>query len=147
MRGHRIGWRGTLAERLEQRVEPEPNSGCWLWMGPVNSSGYGTISYNGKIMGVHRAAYLDRYELIPDGMTLDHLCRVRRCVNPNHLQPATLKENVLRGLSPAAMQAKRTHCIRGHALLADNLRIDDAGARQCRICDNIRARERRRRKR
>lgn len=77
-------------------------SGCWLWLGAINSDGYGRMrdprtSY-GRMMQAHRFFYEQVRSPIPEGLQLDHLCRVRRCVNPEHLEPVTSRENVRRGL-------------------------------------------------
>lgn len=112
---------------------PEPNSGCWLWLGHVNSQGYGQH----KKRRAHRESYEIHVGNVPDGLVLDHLCRVRSCVNPAHLEPVTNKENILRGESPWALNARKTHCPRGHLLSEDNLRRcfgKNAGNRECKAC-------------
>jgi len=93
----------SLAEHIEAKSIPEPNSGCWLWLGEVNSAGYGRIArgnphygYRTRILA-HRASYEIAKGSIPDGMELDHLCRVRSCVNPDHLEPVNRSENNSRG--------------------------------------------------
>lgn len=84
---------------------------CWIWQGVVGRHGYGRHGRNDL---AHRAVYA---ELVgPPPSELDHLCRVRRCVNPDHLEPVTHRANVLRGGSPAARKARQMTCIRGHAL-------------------------------
>ena len=102
---------------------------CWLWTGSINNKGYGRLS------GVyaHRAAYELLVGPIPEGKELDHLCRVTHCVNPEHLEPVTHRENLLRGKSPAAIQAKITHCLQGHAYEGVNLYVR-LGKRHCRKC-------------
>lgn len=70
---------------------------CWLWQGPINNSGYGVMyDADGKHTGVHRVAYENAVGAIPVGMQIDHLCRVRHCVNPAHLEPVTRAENLSR---------------------------------------------------
>jgi hypothetical protein len=97
---------------------------------------------NGK--KVLRRAHRLYYELekgpIPKGLTLDHLCRVRCCVNPDHLEPVTPVENVMRGESFFAKQARRTHCPQGHEYIGRNLMITRRGERKCRACDLERVR-------
>jgi hypothetical protein len=89
---------------------------CWLWTGGKCSDGYGSFHVHGDYWGAHRLAYsLFRGE-IQDGLELDHLCRDRGCVNPDHLEPVTHKENVLRGEGPTARFAKMEQCPRGHEL-------------------------------
>jgi len=94
--------------------------GCWYWKGALTRGGYGT--YSTVIDGVrrqvlvHRLAYELRNGRIGSGLQIDHLCRVRHCVNPKHMEPVTPRVNTLRGKTPAATNAAKTHCVRGHAL-------------------------------
>lgn len=105
--------------------------GCWIWQGGINNSGY----------GVHRAVYTLLAGEIPDGLQLDHLCRVRRCCNPEHLEPVTARVNVLRGDSFCADEAKRTHCPQGHPYDAENTYLDvKNNQRQCHICRKVHSR-------
>ena len=115
--------------------------GCWLWTRTLNR-GYGSFrSGAGKTTTAHRASYQMLKGAIPDGLQLDHLCRVRNCVNPDHLEPVTLKENVLRGVGITAENKSKTHCVRGHALEGFNLQW--AGTqRRCRTCGNDNQRNR-----
>lgn len=82
----------------------------------------------------HRLAYEFSKGLIPEGKTLDHLCRVRHCVNPDHLEPVSRGENVLRGVSPSAINARKTHCSKGHDYNEENTKYLRRGNRRCRIC-------------
>ena len=82
----------------------------------------------------HRVAYELMRGPIPDGLTLDHLCRNVGCVNPDHLEPVTMKENILRGYSPAAQAARRDECAHGHAYTPENTYRYANGSRRCRIC-------------
>lgn len=106
---------------------------CMPWPGVIEC-GYGTLRVRGKTTYAHRAIYENVNGPVPDGMVLDHLCRNRDCVNPDHLEPVTNKENILRGVSPAAINARKTHCVRGHALTGENLFINSNGRRVCRTC-------------
>lgn len=116
------------------------SSGCWLWTGTKAGSGYGRFWADGQRIYAHRWAYSRFVAPIPDGYEIDHLCREPACVNPTHLEPVSHRENSLRGDSPIARNARKTHCIRGHPLIGDNLR---AGRyRQCRTCARDRARSR-----
>lgn len=110
------------------------SDGCWLWTGPLNHKGYGQ---QGK-----RLAHGLVYELlcgpIPSGKQLDHLCRNRACVNPDHLEPVTLVENVKRGAADRdgdrARPVGKAECARGHQLLGANLYVHPSGQRRCRAC-------------
>lgn len=118
--------------------------GCWLWVGLINRDGYGVFQKSGCGSNLaHRFSYQYFIGSIGDGLELDHLCRVRRCVNPWHLEPVTGRENWLRSRSPSAINIKKTHCVRGHVLGGDNLRsymsnFYGTPTRQCRICTRIR---------
>lgn len=102
----------TWPERFWDKVEKTDS--CWLWKGAIQGAGYGSIWYDDRICLAHRVAYELTRSKVPDGLTLDHLCRVRSCVNPAHLEPVTNRENVLRGVAPLAKNARKTHCIHGH---------------------------------
>ena len=82
--------------RLLDAISPEPNSGCWLYLGPLQPDGYGGITFNGKTCRAHRVSYTIFKGEIPPGLELDHLCRVRCCVNPDHLEPVSRLVNVRR---------------------------------------------------
>lgn len=124
----------------------EAPSGCWIWLGrDGNQFGHRRWTVQGKRVLVHRWAYERFVGPIPNGLTIDHLCRVPRCVNPMHLQPVTQWRNVWRAQwSPPARNSRKTHCKRGHPLSGPNLQIrSNKGrpARQCRTCTNRRAQE------
>lgn len=119
---------------------------CWEWIGQLGAQGYGVFSFQRKDTAAHRWIYQRLVGPVPAQLELDHLCRNRSCVNPDHLEPVTHKENVLRGSGVAAMHARKTHCIRNHELSGSNLRVRlKAGKyveRVCRQCFNDRRRER-----
>ncbi|MEU3285591.1 HNH endonuclease signature motif containing protein [Streptomyces longwoodensis] len=120
---------------------PSTPDGCLIWTAHLTSSGYGGFTGPGRRNArAHRYAYEMLVGPVPDGLQLDHLCKERRCVRPDHLEPVTLVENVMRGESVAAQNAQRTHCKRGHALSGENLYRKPDGRRVCRSCR--RARER-----
>jgi HNH endonuclease len=125
----------------------EDPSGCWIWTGAVGQGkgdlSYGQIWMNGKLRRAPRVSHELFVGPIPDGATIDHLCRTPLCVNPNHLEAVSVRENILRGESPTALNARKTECKRGHALLGANVLIEKKG-RWCRECR--RASDRRRRK-
>lgn len=107
---------------------------CWLYAGLVSHQGYGLLYSNGKIYRAHRIMYEQVHGELPPDIILDHLCRVRHCVNPKHLEAVTQLINKMRGLSPAAQNARRTHCRQGHEYNSDNTLTTQQGWRQCRIC-------------
>ena len=116
---------------------------CWLWMG-TTSKGYGRHHDSGTWHPAHRIAYELLVGPVPEGLTLDHLCRVRNCVNPAHLEPVTTRENVMRGVSVAAQNARKTHCKHGHPFEGENVLYLNGGRfRHCRPCHARRSRERR----
>ena len=121
---------------------------CWIWTAYINPScGYGGFSIKNRCRLAHKVSWMLAGRSVPDGMTLDHLCRVRHCVNPSHLEVVTSVENVLRGMSPNAINARKTHCARGgHLLNGKNLlrhkRRNGKVGRECRMCHNELARAR-----
>ena len=120
-----------------RRSIPEPNSGCTLWLGALNR-GYGVIYIRRKTqvraLRAHRVAYeLDKGP-IQEGLVLDHLCRNRACINPTHMEPVTVGENVLRGVGLAAQNAKKMECLRGHVFDEANTYHRRNGWRGCRAC-------------
>lgn len=151
----------TLSDRFWSKVdkfgpvsEHSPELGeCWLWTASLIGGGYG--QYHETRNGKHRSLYAHRviYEAligpIPVGLEIDHLCRVRRCVNPIHLEAVSHQENVLRGESLAAQRAKRTHCPQGHPYYGGNLYITPRDERVCVTCNraSVRAWQQRQRER
>ena len=103
-------------------------SGCWDWVGTL-SQGYGRM----RGASAHRIAYEQAKGPIPEGLTIDHLCRNRACGNPDHMQAVTNRENVLRGVGPTARNARKTHCPKGHPFDEANT-FTGRGYRECRTC-------------
>lgn len=125
----------TAIDRLWKKVSPEPNSGCWLWMGKLNNYGYGLMThYGGKVRGVHVISYESYIGPRPEGKVIDHLCRVRCCCNPDHLEPVTFLENIRRGKLAVG---PISHCKRGHEFTVANTR-HLPGRRICLACKAIR---------
>lgn len=124
---------------------------CWLWTaGTVRSATlrYGSFHIGGRKVVAHRFAYEACVGPIPAGLTLDHVkargCTSTLCVNPAHMEPVTLKVNVLRGSGTGALNAQKTHCNRGHPLSGENLRMELGGkARRCHACRRLRDARRR----
>lgn len=127
-------------KRFWSYVSKDSNDGCWMWTSFTGPRGYGRFFISRKTSGLkqrlftaHRIAWELLQGPIPAGLQLDHLCRVHGCVNPAHLEIVTCKENILRGESLSAKNAKKTHCPRGHALAGDNLYLY-RGRRGCDAC-------------
>jgi hypothetical protein len=128
----------ALAKRFFDKVEMLPGD-CWIWKGSVQSHGYGQFRINGRREMAHRFAYKMLLGPIPEGLQLDHLCRVRRCVHPLHLEPVTNRENLLRGDTIPAKLAAKTHCLNGHPFDEENTLRTPNGGRRCRECARVRA--------
>lgn len=128
-----------LPDRFWAKVQVN-EAGCWLWRASTTGwSGYGKFWADGRFALAHRQSYEALVGAVPAGLELDHLCRVRRCVNPAHLEPVTHAVNVQRGGQADANRrrgAAVTHCVRGHAYDAENTywRSGD-GQRVCRACN------------
>lgn len=110
------------------------DDGCWEWAGAHTSEGYASGSIGGKWVSPHRASYEALVGPIPEGLELDHLCRNRGCVRPNHLEPVTHAENIRRG-QRGRLSWHKTHCKRGHELAGENLYIRPNGNRTCKTCN------------
>ena len=134
-----------FAGRLENqewiwvRVSPVPVTGCWLWTKAMGKKGYGLLAEpmpNGrfKMVSAHRYAYRTFRGEIPVGLTIDHLCRVKLCVNPWHMELVTNRENQLRGDGMGGANARKTHCPQGHLYSSDNTYSYVSGGKCRRIC-------------
>jgi hypothetical protein len=122
---------GRELSRFQSRVDPEPNSGCWIWVGGRTKKGYGRIQVDWKRKEAHVVSYKHFVGAIPPGLQLDHLCRLPCCVNPGHLEAVTCRVNLLRGATVAATNAAKTTCPHGHPYS----HTDVSGGRRCRPCE------------
>ncbi len=115
---------------------PKLDTPCWNWIGHGNQGGYGRLRFNTEMLLSHRFLYELFIGKIPNGKQLNHICRNRRCCNPEHLEPVTNQENVGRGLTPIlkGWNAKKTHCANGHPYSKDNTILKSNNKRVCRIC-------------
>ncbi len=123
--------------RFLEKVD-DTKSNCWLWTATKNIDGYGMVTINSKLRSAHRVSYELFVSEIPNELMIDHLCRTRNCVNPEHMELVTNKENILRGKGIAAINSQKTHCHRGHKFTDDNTFISKIGSRNCRMCLKIR---------
>ena len=129
-----------LLETLLDNSIPVTESGCWIWLLSTNF-GYGQFAWKGKQLRVHRVMYELLRGPIPEGLVPDHLCQVKCCINPWHLEAVTQRENVLRGSGPTSINARLTHCRHGHPLTAENLIkpcLSSGQIRVCRLCNRAR---------
>lgn len=118
--------------------------GCWLWLGYVQPNGYAQFRVGKKRQYVHRVAYELVKGSIPDGLQIDHLCAVRKCVNPDHLEAVTPLVNNLRcGCYESAAKIKRaaTTCHKGHTFTPDNTMLNEKGHRSCKTCHREKSRK------
>ena len=126
----------NIMDRFYKKIIPVPESGCWLWMGATNQLGYGSFFVAGRVLKAHRFSYETFVGPLVEGLCIDHLCRVRCCVNPSHLELVTNRVNALRGSGWAAFLAAKTHCKRGHEFTKDNTYVYSyrPNRRNCRAC-------------
>ena len=139
--------RDKLLKFFYERVDIS-NGNCWNWIGHVckrTGYGMGSPSHHKKYLA-HRLSYELFVGVIPNNLQIDHICRNRKCTNPEHLRVVTAKENVLCGEGITAKNARKTHCPHGHEYGGNNLYIKPSGARVCRTCKRKTDRERRKTK-
>lgn len=131
----------SLAARLARLSVPEPNTGCLLFLGTIDRYGYGGIWVAGKKEKAHRVAWKVATGRWPrKDLVLDHRCRVRACLNFDHLKPVKMATNTRRGESFAGKNARKTHCPKGHEYAGANLYVEN-GRRKCRQCRRTRRKE------
>ena len=128
---HREDWQIRFWRKVDK------TDSCWNWIGAKGARGYGSVGI--VMLGGHRPAHRVAFELlrgpIPDGLVLDHLCRNRACVNPEHLEIVTSRENSLRGDCAASRNAAKTHCPQGHEYTPENTQYyAKERTRYCRTC-------------
>jgi len=126
---------------------------CWLYAGWFTDNDYGQlrtkVDGQWRSVAAHRVVYENYKGRIPDGLVMDHLCRVRQCVNPEHLEAVTLKENILRGISFSSRNKRKTHCPQGHSYSKENTYIrggTHAGNRLCKTCRRVQHKQYRQRR-
>ena len=123
------------AERFWAKVDQTDD--CWLWRGSINY-GYGLFRIGAAVYRAHRVAWTWMRGPIPAGLHLDHTCRERACVRPDHMEPVRPEENTRRGDAPSTRARRDGRCMRGlHAMVGDNV-IVSGGKRECRACKRIR---------
>lgn len=137
--------RMSVMDRIRERTSVDPETGCWEWLGAATVTGYGRMMVTREHKThrstlVHRAAYEELVGPIPEGLQLDHLCKNTMCCNPDHLEPVTHLENLLRSDTPSNTFREATHCIHGHEFTPENTYRTDRG-RYCRACRRRRNQE------
>lgn len=127
--------RPSLGELLLRHIDVDPK-GCWLWTAKITKGGYGSVS--GKSLLAHRVSYATYKGAIPKGLVIDHLCRVKSCINPDHLEAVTQKENLRRRDIALGMATAKTHCPKGHEYNEVNTYVSPQNRRSCRTCNRMR---------
>lgn len=129
---------GPVTKRIERMTKVDDH-GCWIWQGAPTNAGYGAMTIAQGRKPAHRVSYETYVGPIPDGLVIDHLCRVRMCVNPAHLEAVTQRENVMRSpIAIGALNAAKTHCPQGHEYTPENTtvfrKLPNTTGRRCKTC-------------
>lgn len=129
-----------MSKRFLSKIS-RSDDGCWLWTASLSTNGYGQFRIDGVLYAAHRLVYEAACGPVPDGLELDHLCGVRRCVRLDHLECVTHHENVLRGNAPPSINAHKQVCVNGHPLVPGNVVPSSAArnGRECLTCHRQRA--------
>lgn len=130
----------SVKDRFWAKVDKKGPNDCWEWLGVKTKLGYGYMRYykDGRRKGCHLVSLILHGIKIPKGKHTDHLCRNTSCINPKHLEIVTPRKNILRGVGPAAINYRKTHCKYGHELTGKNLswnkRKNNKNQRRCKKC-------------
>ena len=124
----------SVIQRFLSKIEK--TDFCWNWKASKDKEGYGYF-WDHKTLKAHRFSYELFKDKIPNNLQIDHLCRNPSCVNPNHLEIVTSKENTYRGNSFQGINSRKIHCIRNHPLSGNNLYVRPNNSRVCRICQRL----------
>lgn len=127
---------GDNKSRFLSKVAINSESGCWLWTDYLDDDGYGQFKVSGKTLRAHRWIYSEYYNGIDSELVIDHLCRVRRCVNPEHMELVTTQENSARGNGSRRYFQNLGHCTHGHEYVDGSYFILGDGSWRCRDCSN-----------
>lgn len=131
----------SIKERLISLINK--NLDCWEWSGSISNQGYGRLTVGSRTdktrrtRSAHRVSYETFVGKIPKGLVIDHLCKNRKCINPSHLEPVTIQENIKRGDS-GKFESSKTHCPKGHEYSEDNI-YKYGNSRNCKICMKTRS--------
>ena len=135
----------SILSRLSSKITIDQQTGCWLWTASLKPNGYGQRWDGYKLTWAHRAVYEALRGAIPQGLVLDHLCRIPRCVNPEHLEAVTPLVNAQRGIGQGNPVLKnKTRCLRGHEFTEENTYLAPNrkySTRVCRLCARLRQRD------